>query len=224
MAAAYVQKAINGSAAASTTIAVSTGSDVTAGNGIAVFFRDSTPGASLSCADGLGNTYTQIHIASSAANGSLAVFVAKDINGGACTVTGTSSATTRKCIGVREFSGLDLTAPEDQFADAIGTDDTVEGPAITMTRGGALMSAVNTAQTITFDTDYTEGQQNSTGRAGDCHQITVAVTEGADHTLSSAADWETITWDLIEPAAGGAGGNVGRLLFADERNYKAMID
>jgi hypothetical protein len=214
MAAALVsgQSAINGSDASSTTIAVAFPGNVTAGNLILVAVKNSaSPDPTIS--DTLGNTYSRI--AGASINHSVDLYgmdcyYAKDILGGANTVTATYGNTFRKNIAIYEISGLDTVAPADQANVSEGADTSMESGSITMTGDGVIFSLFGTAggQSVTADSDYTNFQENTTGRAGTALRFTAAITDEAIHTASVANNWVHGIANFKVVAAGGVAGNI----------------
>ena len=147
MAAAFVQSKSNSGDAGGTTIAVTTTSNVTGGNLLVVGINWSTGNIEdiSSLADGLGNTYNPIannHVRDATAGQWTSVYYAKNITGGACTITATFAASRSfRRIVVHEVSGLDTTAPLDQstgqnqVSPGTGTDAVTSGSVTTTTNG-----------------------------------------------------------------------------------------
>jgi|SRR5688572_21907207 len=198
MAVAYVagQKISAGSAAATSVNAVFPG-NVTAGNNIHVGVVVDVVGRTLTVSDSLGNTYALDQSVPFDTNTKvIATYTAKNITGGACTVTfGISGASTRIGISVREFSGEHTTAPLDQIGSGNGADSSVECGSVTMTAAGVIVTVhgMQNNTTTTLDTDYAELSENTTGRLAMGHRVTAAITDQAIHTLSGATDWGAST-------------------------------
>lgn len=139
-----------------TSLPVAFASNVTAGNLIAVVVFWANVTSTVTVADGLGNTYTAVDNPvdlSTACRAS--TFYAKNIGGGACTVTVTFSGSVFGAVAVHEISGADTAAPLDQhsigFLGYIGTDT----------------DAVTASVTTTADGEYILGAMVPTG-AGAC--------------------------------------------------------
>jgi len=153
--------------ATSTTIAATFVANVTAGNLIVVHVgHESASGTTVTVADTLSNTYTEVNSAFDSVNGQKGwMFYAKNITGGACTVTATISVTeTARRIIIDEYSGLDTTAPLDasavQYESAPGTGtDAVNSTAFTTNAANDLVvgATQNTSQATPGSGVITEG-------------------------------------------------------------------
>lgn len=126
----------NAGTASSTTQAFA--SNVTAGNLIFVIVGWNGVATVSSVADGaLGNTYTQTDAKQAWASAdNVQGFYAKNINGGACTITVTLSVTSVSYLEVyqMEISGSDTTAPLDAHNTSSGTGtDPASGNLVTGT-------------------------------------------------------------------------------------------
>lgn len=208
MAVAYVagQKISAGSASATSVNATLPG-NATAGNNIHVGVNMDVVGRTLTVSDGLGNTYTlDQSIPYDGNTKTVATYTAKNIAGGACTVTfAISGAAARIAVSVREFSGEDTTTPLDQVGSGTGSDSSVECGSVTMTAAGVIVTAhgMQNNTTTTLDTDYAELSENTTGRIAMGHRVTAAITDQAIHTLSANTDWGASTTTYKEASAGG---------------------
>jgi len=119
MPAAYVQSKVTRSAAASTTVTATFDSNVAAGNQInGQVSWDGGFGSFSGISDNLGNTYTTVdNLSDGGSPRHYLTFYAKNISGGACTVTVTfTNPRTILQLDVEEVSGLDTTAPLDKHA------------------------------------------------------------------------------------------------------------
>src|SRR3989304_5741609 len=153
--------------ATSTTIAATFVANVTAGNLIVVHVgHESASGTTVTVADTLSNTYTEVNSAFDSVNGQKGwMFYAKNITGGACTVTATISVTeTARRVIIDEHSGLDTTAPLDasavQYESAPGTGtDAVNSTAFTTNAANDLVvgATQNTSQATPGSGVITEG-------------------------------------------------------------------
>jgi hypothetical protein len=200
------QKASAGSASATSVQAAFPG-NVTAGSNIHVGVGVDAVGRTLTITDNLGNTYElDQSVVYDGNTKTVAQYTAKNVSGGACTVTfGISGAGARVAISIRECSGEDTTTPLDQVASGNGSDSSVECGSVTMTVAGIIVTAhgMQNNTTTTLDTDYAELSENTTGRIAMGHRITAAITDQAIHTLSGNTDWGASTTTYKEAAVGG---------------------
>lgn len=128
---AFVQQA---SADISNTVAF--GSNVTAGNLVGVCLRcgEGTETVS-SITDSLGNGYTKVYWQPQTTDGhSLYAFYSKNILGGADTLTQTGCGAAGARWGIIEISGLDTSAPLDQFTSTEGLATTANSGSVTTTQ------------------------------------------------------------------------------------------
>jgi hypothetical protein len=131
-----------------TGLGVAFGSNVTAGNLIAVTVQiaelASSSSASVTVSDTLSNTYTLAARAPtvSADTTNVLVFYAKNITGGACTVTATSSSS-RKVIVAYEFAGLDTTTPVEDTATNSGNSAAPTAGNVDTAGAGALVAVAH---------------------------------------------------------------------------------
>lgn len=181
-------------------------SNVTAGNLIIVCFHwDTTARSMSSVTDSLGNTYTAVRAETSLVGlGDSQMFYAKNIAGGACTVTGTLSGTSVWYCSVHEYSGVDTTAPLDVETAATGSGGSPSSGATGATAaanslgfgfcfasGTASAGAGFTAR-VTTNGDMTEDKD--TGGAGSTFTATFTQT-GTGNFAAHAA--------VFKPAGGG---------------------
>ena len=141
------------------------GANVTAGNLIAVMFGFGLSGTPT-CSDGLGNTYTLKTNTYDATNEqSHAQFYAKNITGGACTVTADANSGSAGYLrlGIMEISGCDTTAPDDGGAAAVQA-------------GGTATDHYSSGNIITTVTDFVFG---STQNIAEASPGTGTLTAGA---------------------------------------------
>ena len=134
----------------------------------------STSTQTVTVTDSAGNTYTDAVSQAQTADGSqVHLFYAKNIAGGANTVTAHFSASnTHPWLAIYEYSGLSTTSPLDQKASAQGNSTTPNTGATPITTSanelvfvGAGLPSTSTI-TVTGGSGYTLGQQNtSTSRA-----------------------------------------------------------
>lgn len=168
MAWAFVQGAGNINDAASTTVTVTFGSNVTAGNTIVV--GGGGVGYDLSgVTDSLGNTYSgpTNNIYDAAVDTHTGMWYAENITGGACTVTltFTNAGVTYKRMAVAEYSGLktsasfDVSAGQNVASTGTGTDGLSSGNTATSAEANELAvtfaHGTNAAATFSAGTNYT---------------------------------------------------------------------
>lgn len=211
MAVAYVsgQKAANGASGAGTTVAVAYPGNVTSGNLLVCTTRCGDLG-SQAISDNLGDAVSWTEAAGATADGDSGLTRGKTFYkiagaSAACTVTltiGTSGV--RRGLAIREFSGSDA-SPLDDTAGNTGADTSMECGSVTMTANGVIVTGWthSSTQTTTIDTDYTESVENTTGRCGNAHRITSAITDEAIHTASANSNWAGFTATFKEAGAAG---------------------
>ncbi len=196
MAAAHVQsKSLNAGSGSSGTIAVTFTSNVTAGNlicGMASW--GSGTGSVSSVTDSLGNTYTVVDTVHNATDGvSAATFYAKNITGGACTVTVTFDTTYDfRTVAVHEASGLDTTAPLDVHT---GQAQTTPGTGANAVTSGAV--------TTTAAGDYIFGATTNTGGSDD-----TPVTAGTGYTIRENTAFSNFVQTATESQVQGSAGSI----------------
>jgi hypothetical protein len=211
-----------------TTIALAFTSNVTAGNLTVVGVSWGAAGGVIealsSVADGLSNTYTRItncDVVDSTNDQQHTIIYAKNIAGGACTITVTFTASrSNRGITIAEYSGADTSAPLDQsvsnFQTSPGTGtDAVTSTTKTTTANGELIAGIYTdstsgaGTTVSAGTGFTK-QEDTGGTAGAIQivyedqiqsssgSIAATFTETANHrALSAMATFKA------PPAAGG---------------------
>jgi Putative Ig domain len=134
----------SGSAGPLTAVSTAFGANNTAGNLIIAFVRMSTSTQTVTVTDSLGNVYTQAAAAVQIADGSqVHLFYARNILGGANTVTATFSASNNHpWLAVYEYRGLSTTAPLDQTASGTGSGTAAStAPTPTTTSANELVFA-----------------------------------------------------------------------------------
>jgi len=200
---AFVQAKTAEPAGAAPTVAATFDSNVVATNLIVVAFSfDTTAGSVATVADSLLNPYTIIQFAHDLANDEeLQMHYAKNITGGACTVTisFTPDANFRRLI-IAEYNGvtanpLDQSNKTSGGTTASGVDGTQSAAIIPTVNGTRVVAALNIAQatgpTITAGTDYTERAENPVnGGEVQVEDLTQAVAASitGKWTLSSGGD------------------------------------
>jgi hypothetical protein len=162
----------------------------------------STTSQTVTVKDSAGNTYTDAVSQSQATDGhQIHVFYAKNVVGGANTVTATFSASNgHPWVAIYEYSGLSATSPLDVTAKAQGSGTAVS------TGAGAATSSANEllfagaglpssySGTASAGAGYTLQLQNtSTSRAANEADIVTATgSYSGTFTISSSAQWSAV--------------------------------
>lgn len=172
MAAAFVQSKSATNDASATTLPVTFTSNVAAGNLIvvAVHWGVTASEALTSVTDGLGNTYTEIgncrRFDASGGDGTgfeITMYYAKNIAGGACTVTANyPAARSFRRIFVMEGSGLDTAAPLDQ---STGQAQAAPGTGANAVTSGSVTTVAN-GEWIVGTTTSDTGANTPSGGTG----------------------------------------------------------
>jgi methionine-rich copper-binding protein CopC len=192
--------AVQGSSVA--TLAAAFPGSNTAGNLLLAFVRMSTSTQTVTVTDSAGNTYTDAVSQKQTADGSqVHLFYAKNITGGANTVTAHFSASNgHPWLAIYEYSGLSKTAPLDQKASAQGNSTTPSTGATPLTTSanellfvGAGLSCTSTV-TATGGSGYTLGQQDTSTSRASTETCLVSATGSytGTFTLSAAANWSAV--------------------------------
>jgi 5-hydroxyisourate hydrolase-like protein (transthyretin family) len=123
----------------------------TTGNWIAVCIRGGWPGEVFTVTDSIGNTYRQAVLSSVNGLGTMGIFYAENIKGGANTITvsDTTSATWR--VAILEYSGVATSNSLDVAASAQGTSTSPNsGNASTTANGDLLIGEIGTKNAASF--------------------------------------------------------------------------
>jgi parallel beta-helix repeat protein len=168
----------------------------TAGNLIVAFVRMSTTSQSVSVIDSAGNAYTDAVAQFQDTDGhQIHIFYAKNIAGGANTVTAKFSSTNNHpWLAIFEYGGLSKTSPLDQTAHAEGYSSTVGTGTIT-TNGTELIFAGVAAPATAYSGTFAAGsgyslEQVDTGTSKGATEDAVASgSRAGTYTLSSSANW-----------------------------------
>ncbi len=157
--------------------------NVGAGNLIVVYAAWDSTVITASVADNLGNSYTNMDGPTAVASAYRAqTWYAKNINGGACTVTVTLSGGTYGHVVVHEISGADITAPLEDSALNAQVDPGTGGDAVT---SGTITPSTAGCYIWGATADHTQAAVHNSG---------------TDFTQrEQAAGW--VTEDLIQGAA-----------------------
>jgi len=212
---AFVQKkSTSTDNAAHTVITVTTNTDVGAGNLLAVWlvWGDTAKTITVTGSGGCNNTFTSA-LANNAVR--IEVFYAKNITGGACTVTGTFSASISaySTMVVHEISGADTTAPLGQAVDqsqtSVSGTDSVTSTAVTTTTDGEYIfgNAVRTDNvegSFTAGTGFNSRESNTTNLAS-LSEDKIQTSQGSiAATFTPTATYNTNASIVTFKAASGA--------------------
>ncbi len=192
--------AVEGSAVGSVSAAFPSANS--GGNLILAFVRMSSTSQTVTVSDSLGNVFTDAISQAQASDGhQIHLFYAKNIAGGANTVTAAFSGTNNHpWLAVYEYRGLSATAPLDQVSSAEGFGTTVNtGSTPTTTAASELVFAgagfqYNYAGTSTADPNYTM-QQQDTGTSRAANENAVASSAGAyagTFALNMGTNWSAL--------------------------------
>jgi hypothetical protein len=188
--------AVQGSGVGS--LAVAFPSSTGAGNLIIAFVRMSTTSQTVRVTDTSSNVYTDaVSQVQNADSHQIHIFYAKNIHGGANTVTATFSAgNNHPWLAVYEYSGLNTTSPLDQKAAAQGSSATPSTGA-TYTTSSNELAFVGTGLPASFTGGVTAGpgyavlqQDTSTSRAA--NESAMVPSPGsytATYNLSGPTSW-----------------------------------
>jgi len=195
-----------------TALTVTFDSNVAAGNLIAVLVGWASDSITAACSDGLSNSYTDVRNPTTVVVGTCraAMFYAKNITGGACTITITFSGSAFATVVVHEISGADTSSPLDQSALAapgyIGTDaDAVTTGNVTTTTAGqyvfGAVYCVNGTAAAT-GTGFTDG----TGTTGVESEYLIQVSAGNVAATFTNAVAQSVGPGIMTFKASGGGG------------------
>ncbi|HKV40609.1 MAG TPA: Ig-like domain repeat protein, partial [Blastocatellia bacterium] len=193
-------KAVQGSGVPSVSAAFSSGN--TAGNLILAFVRMSTTSQTVTLNDSAGNTYIQAVAQLQNSDGSqVHLFYARNIVGGANTVTATFSSTNNHpWLTIYEYSGLNAANPLDQTASAQGGGAAASSGATATTTGANELVFAATglpasySGTVTAGSGYTMQASDLTGSTG-ANEAEIVTSTGSftgTFNLSSSVPWSAI--------------------------------
>ncbi len=140
------------SAHSSTSLAFN--SNTTAGNLITVIISNDANGNTVSAMSGCSNTYTKAIAGMGSFGLGTEIWYAKNISGGACTVTVT--ITGGAFIELTEWSRASTTAPVDAVLDTSGT--TTAGPVTTTQTGDLLLVSMDSNTSTACSSGFTTMQ------------------------------------------------------------------
>lgn len=214
--ATLVQKNKSQSGFGFTTASVAFIGAVAAGNLIALMVGTDGAAAHPTPTDTLGNTYTQVFAAGPFGGSSLrlSMWYAKNIAGGACTVSVAYGGTQfgHASMTVHELSGLDKVAPLDKFSSATGTSTAPASGSVTTvesleylfggwTMGGAGTPSAGVGWTAQ-ESDVSSGANNGFLVEDQDNKVPGSYT--ATGSLTASGDWVAgvATFAFAHPAAG----------------------
>ncbi|MDQ6705700.1 MAG: S8 family serine peptidase [Acidobacteriota bacterium] len=174
----------------------------TAGNLVIAFVRMSSASQTVQIADSAGNVYTDAVSQAQTTDGhQVHIFYAKNVSGGANTVTASFSATNNHpWIAIYEYSGLSATNPLDQTAHAQGSGASPStGPAGATTSANELVFTgagfpYSYGGTAASGSGFAMQQQNTaTSRgASETALVNAAGSYAGTFSLSSSANWSAV--------------------------------
>lgn len=136
-----LQAAGNVIASSATPITISPPRNIVTGNFLAVCVGTYFNSATVTVTDNLGNTYTQAgSYYDAGGNPRSSIWYAKNIIGGACTITVTQSTSTYLAAAVAEFSGVDTSSPLDGDSGGV-TGSPIDGGLLSVSNPGSLVIA-----------------------------------------------------------------------------------
>ena len=183
-------------------ISVPFGSANTAGNLIIAVVRMSTTSQTVTVTDSAGNSYTDAVAQPQSADGhQVHVFYAKNVAGGANTVTATFSATNnRPWLAVYEYSGLSTTSPLDRTANAQGSGSAPSSgaTATTVSANELVFAALGLPGSYTGTVAAGSGyvlQLQDTGSSRSANEAAVVTSTGSyagTFSLSAGTNWTAV--------------------------------
>jgi hypothetical protein len=174
----------------------------TAGNLILAFVRMSTTSQTVSVTDSAGNVYIAAVAQAQTSDGhQLHLFYAKNILGGANTVTATFSGTNNHpWLAIYEYGGLSTTLPLDRTSAAQGSSTAVSSGSTLVTSsakelvfaGVGLPSGYSGTETV--GSGFVLGQRNTSTSPGATESALVTTTGSytGTFTLSSSTNWSAL--------------------------------
>jgi O-glycosyl hydrolase len=194
---ALVQQATNNTAGA-TSLAKAFTANVTAGNLIVVAVSG-WPTPTINVTDSRGNAYAVASPIRQAAGSSFsAIYYAKNITGGADTVTVSANSSVQLSMVIAEFSGLNTTAPLDGNVSAAGTSNTPSSGNVTPTTATDLLIGAGTHNLSTITSAgsgftligvATEDSSNHQPLAMEYKFLTSTSPVAATFSLPASGDW-----------------------------------
>jgi hypothetical protein len=176
----------------------------TAGNLIIAFVRMSTTSQTVALADSRGNPYVQAVAAVQSSDGSqVRLFYARNILGGANTVTATfSGSNNHPWLAIYEYAGLSTTSPLDQSASAQGASAAPSsGATLATTSANELVFAglglpssytgTPTAGSLFTLLGNVAGAGNSQA-ATESRLVTATGAQAGTFVLSTSANWSAV--------------------------------
>jgi hypothetical protein len=173
-----------------------------AGNLILAFVRMSGTSQTVTVTDSRGNAYTEAVGQTQTNDGHQShLFYAKNITGGADTVTATFSGTNNHpWLAIYEYSGLSTTVPLDRTSTAQGSGTAVSSgsTSVTSTASELVFAGVGLpasySGTATAGGGFVLGQRNTSTSPGATESALVTATGSyaGTFTLSSSANWSAL--------------------------------
>jgi hypothetical protein len=174
----------------------------TAGNLILAFVRMSTTSQTVTMTDTAGNVYTQAVGQTQTSDGhQLRLFYAKNVAGGANTVSATFSGTNNHpWLAIHEYRGLSATSPLDRTSSAQGTVTAVSSgtTVITSSANELVFAGVGLPSsysgTETAGSGFILSQKNTSTSSGATESALVTATGSYAGTfaLSSSTNWSAL--------------------------------
>jgi hypothetical protein len=197
MSAAFVQSKHTAQDASGSSVAVTLTNNVAAGNLLIVFVWWNDATTAINSVTGNGNTFTQIGTTHVFNVTSSAMFYAKNVAGGATTLTANFSASTPNSqIFAHEASGCDTSAPLDQ-----SSDDEQVGP------GSGANAVTTSAKTTVANGEYIIGAfYDSNGQGG---TLTAGTSPNAFTLRETESSFGAMTEDFIQTTAGSIAATFG---------------
>ena len=183
----------------------------TAGNLIVAAVRMSTSSQTVQVTDSAGNPYTDAVSQVQSADGhQVHIFYAKNVVGGANTVTATFSATNNHpWIAIYEYSGLSATSPLDQTSHAQGSGNAPNSGATGTTASANELVFAATAFPYSYGGTAAPGggytlQQQNTGNSRGANEAAIVAATGSYagmFSLSSSTNWSAALATFVASGA-----------------------
>ncbi|MGI8987953.1 MAG: S8 family serine peptidase [Bryobacteraceae bacterium] len=187
----------------------------TAGNLIVAFVRMSTATQTVTVSDSRGNAYIDAVSQAQTADGhQIHVFYAKNIAGGANTVTAAfSAANNHPWLAIYEYSGLSATAPLDRTAHAQGSGSSPSSGATSATASAnelifsGLGVPYSSGVGVSAGGGYTMQQQdtNTSPAANEAAVVSASGSYAGTFSLNSGTNWCAVIATFV-----GSGGSVAQ--------------
>lgn len=222
-----VQPAYGQTQASASACTAAFGSNVTAGNAIIVAVESYDASNTVTLTDNLGNTYVQIgsYLNQFGAGTRLSLWYAKNITGGACTVSATPASSGFLLVVAAEYSGIGTGTPLDGNSSNVGTATSATTGTIAVSGSNELVIAAfcdfqapaSTGAvwlpTSPLVTDFVSAYLN-TGTGGNITLASAVVSAGLNATLvmKPAAFFGAIGASFTGSFSTGGGGGGGLIV------------